>query len=207
MVNTLLRRLGTGAFHCGVEVYGCEWSYSDIALAPGEKAVGTGIFCCQPRHCEGHSYSESIPMGTTAMSEGEVLTLVSLLKKEWPVQAYSTLHRNCCHFSDELCQRLGVGSIPRWVMNLAGAGAAVAAAGDTVCCRTMAGQATRSMLCCGAQRAALGPGRTGGEDSEVVQVDVVEAWPVLPPFGNGPRVDSMDSFDKEGSSQVVLSAR
>lgn len=212
MVNSLLRQLGTGAFHCGVEVFGCEWSYSDIACAHDKDRAVTGIFCCQPRHCEGHCYSESIPMGTTAMTEGEVLSLVSLLKKDWPAHAYSTLCKNCCHFGDELCQRLGVGSIPRWVMNLAGAGAAVVNAGDTVCCRTMAGQTARSMLCCGAQRGAIGPGKTCGcDDAEVVQVDVVEALPVLPPFGNHPSMDSLDLLEKsqvkEDASQIVVSAR
>lgn len=174
-VNALLRHLHTGAFHCGVEVYGCEWSYSDVAYAPGECPVGTGIFSCQPKHCEGHSYCESIPMGSTSMSEVEVGALLGLLRAEWPVYAYNTLRKNCCHFSDEMCHRLGVGSIPSWVMNLAGAGAAVVAAGDTVCCRTMGQQGT--LLCCGPP----GSGRpnNGGEDTEVVNV---EALPVLPPF-------------------------
>jgi len=178
MVNKLLRKLGTGAFHCGVEVYGTEWSYSDITVAPGDTAKGTGIFCCHPRGCDGHSYCESVQMGTTAMTEGDVLRMLTLLKKEWPVYAYSTLRKNCCHFSDELCQRLGVGSIPEWVVSLANSAAAVAAAGDTVCCRSMAGQVVGSILCC-----TPAGGNRGGflqESAELVDVDVVEALPVLP---------------------------
>lgn len=194
-VNNLLRKIGTGAFHCGVEVYGCEWSYSDITRAPGEKVEGTGLFCSTPRHCEGHSYCESIPMGKTSMSEGEIMALLSLLKMEWPVDAYSTLRKNCCHFCEEFCQRLGVGSIPGWVKNLAGAGAAIVSAGDTVCCHALASQAaSNTVFCCGSEEAKGGP-----EVSEVVHVDIVDALPVLPPFRNGgaPRVNSVDSYEKE----------
>jgi len=142
-INQLLRPLGTGIFHCGVEVYGQEWSYSDTTTGAGD-----GVFCSKPRMCTGHSYSESVTMGRTMTSESEVLQLVGMLKKDWPVSAYDLLAHNCCHFSNEFCQRLGVGSIPAWVVNLAGAGACVAAAGDTTCCRTVASQVAASTPCC-----------------------------------------------------------
>merc|ERR1712060_195679 len=67
VVNRFLKPLGTGAFHCGVEVHGWEWSYSDIA-DPRYQA-GTGIFPCRPRHCEGHKYCESVHLGRTSTSE------------------------------------------------------------------------------------------------------------------------------------------
>jgi hypothetical protein len=87
-------------------------------------------------------------MGRTMTSENEVLQLVAMLKKDWPVSSYDLLAHNCCHFSNEFCQRLGVGSIPTWVVNLAGAGACVAAAGDTTCCRSVASQVAASTPCC-----------------------------------------------------------
>jgi len=142
-INQLLRPLGTGIFHCGVEVYGQEWSYSDTTTGDGD-----GVFCSKPRMCNGHSYSESVSMGRTTTPESEVLQLVGMLKKDWRVSAYDLLAHNCCHFSNEFCQRLGVGSIPAWVVNLAGAGACVAAAGDTTCCRTVASQVVASTPCC-----------------------------------------------------------
>jgi len=142
VINRLLRPLGTGVFHCGVEVFGCEWSYSDTT-----SGVGDGVFCSRPRCCEGHTYCESVSMGRTATTESEVLQLIEMLKKDWPVYAYDVLVHNCCHFSDEFCQRLGVGAIPTWVMNLAGAGAAVAAAGDTTCCRQVATQVALHTCC------------------------------------------------------------
>mmetsp|Transcript_809 Transcript_809/g.1839 ORF Transcript_809/g.1839 Transcript_809/m.1839 type:complete len:266 (+) Transcript_809:99-896(+) len=141
-INSFLRPLGTGVFHCGVEVYGVEWSYSDIIMA-SSRDPGSGVFCSRPRDCEGHAYTESVVMGETQVSEGEVLALIDLLRKEWPVSSYHTLRCNCCHFSDELCERLGVGRIPSWVLSLATAGAAVCAAaqGDIICSQRQGSQA------------------------------------------------------------------
>jgi len=155
--------LGTGVFHCGVEIYGFEWSYSDTTTG-----LGDGVFASRPRCCPGHDYCESVDMGTMNMTETEVARLIKLLKKEWPVHEYSTLKKNCCHFSNEFCQRLGVGSIPAWIMNLAGAGEAIAASGDLTCCRQVAVQV--GTCCCA--------GAAGDEDFETV--DVVQAIPVLP---------------------------
>jgi len=201
-VNSLLRKIGTGAFHCGVEIYGCEWSYSDVAHEPGEKVEGTGIFCVEPRACDGHSYSESISMGTTAVSESEVLTLLAMLKMNWAISEYSTLTKNCCHFCDEFCVRLGVGSIPTWVVSLAGAGAAIVNAGDTVCCSTVASARfdPRSFLCC--------PGDERNKESEVVNIDTIDALPVLPPIRpiSDSRPNSMDSASPRKTSMATSRA-
>jgi len=118
-LNRILRVFGSGAFHCGVEVYGKEWSYR------GASRAGTGVFHCRPRSCDSHTYCESVPMGETFLSEGEVVRLLRLLEVEWLALAYSVLRHNCCHFSDLLCTHLGVGAIPPWVKSLAEAGAAV----------------------------------------------------------------------------------
>jgi len=115
-VNKLLQAIGTGAFHGGVEIYGKEWSY-------GYVSDGTGVFCCAPKGCDAHHYRESIEIGTTKMSPSDVGTLLARLTDEWPGVQYDLLRRNCVLFSDALCQELGVGRIPSWVTNLAGAGA------------------------------------------------------------------------------------
>lgn len=131
-VNNILRPFGLGAFHCGVEVYGWEWSFrgkcGDDTMS--SCSDNSGIFCCRPRTSDGHVYREAIPMGKTAFSEAEVLDLIHRLQDEWLGRSYDILTKNCCHFSDELCRRLGVGGVPSWVLNLAGAGAAVAGAGE-----------------------------------------------------------------------------
>lgn len=143
MINNVLRPFGAGIFHCGVEIFGREWSFSDT-----ESGLGNGVFSSRPRHCNGHTYFESMQMGKTATPELEVLELVYLLAKVWRVEDYDILTNNCCHFCNELCLRLGAGAIPKWVMNLASAGAAIASANDTTCCRQVAGNCAEH-LCCG----------------------------------------------------------
>mmetsp|Transcript_8342 Transcript_8342/g.15358 ORF Transcript_8342/g.15358 Transcript_8342/m.15358 type:complete len:254 (+) Transcript_8342:83-844(+) len=118
-INSLLSTIGTGAFHIGVEVYGREWSYGY------DERGDTGVFCCQPRGCDAHSYVKVLEMGDTTFKEYEVRAVIERLAAEWQGQDYDLLRCNCCHFSDELCRQLGVGPVPRWVTSLAGAGEAL----------------------------------------------------------------------------------
>merc|ERR1712194_720802 len=39
--------------------------------------------------------------------------------EEYPGHDYDLLRRNCTHFADDFCQRLGVGGIPGWIHRLA----------------------------------------------------------------------------------------
>lgn len=151
ILNSVLRPLGAGIFHCGVEIFGREWSFSDT-----ETGLGCGVFASRPKCCAGHTHFESLFMGATMTPELEVLDLVYLLAKVWRVENYDILSKNCCHFCNELCQRLGVGVIPKWVMNLAGAGAAIVSANDTTCCRQVAGNCA-DHLCCGSRGPATKP--------------------------------------------------
>jgi len=117
-MNKALKVLGTGAFHGAVEVYGREWSF-------GYVEGDTGVFCCEPGKCEAHSYKEAVDMGQTQMSEDEVSALIERMASDWPGESYELLTKNCCSFCDAFCIELGVGPIPKWVSNLAGAGATV----------------------------------------------------------------------------------
>jgi len=117
-VNKVLKAVGTGAFHAGVEVYGKEWSF-------GFTDGGTGLFVSDPGECEAHSYIKAMPVGSTDLTKEEVTDLLRELAAEWQGEDYDVLRCNCCHFSEELCRRLGVGPVPRWVTSLAGHGAAV----------------------------------------------------------------------------------
>merc|ERR1719229_582486 len=54
----MLRPFGTGVFHCGVEVFGKEWSFRGTE-------VGTGVFWCLPQNCSAHTYVETVYMGYT----------------------------------------------------------------------------------------------------------------------------------------------
>eukprot|EP00931_Biecheleriopsis_adriatica_P107336 TRINITY_DN81686_c0_g1_i1.p1 TRINITY_DN81686_c0_g1~~TRINITY_DN81686_c0_g1_i1.p1 ORF type:complete len:389 (-),score=75.56 TRINITY_DN81686_c0_g1_i1:97-1263(-) len=116
-VNGILRNVGTGAFHAGVEVLGQEWSFGF------RDDEGTGVSWNEPKKHSQHTYRESVYMGTTPLQPSEIEALLKQLTKEWPAREYDVLTRNCCHFSDFLCRVLAVGSVPQWVLNLAGAGA------------------------------------------------------------------------------------
>jgi len=117
-LNSFLESFGTGAYHCGIEVYGKEWSFHQINS-------GTGVFECAPRSCTQHTHKQSVVMGVTSLSKEEVERLINRLRREWPGRGYEVLTRNCCHFSNTLSVRLGTGEIPRWCTSLAAAGASV----------------------------------------------------------------------------------
>lgn len=117
-LNKGLKVLGTGAFHGGVAVFGAEWSY-------GFSYHGTGIFAATPKECNGPEFRESLDIGETDMTEAEVNELLERMRQEWVGTEYDLLRHNCVRFCDDFCQRLGVGHIPNWVMNLAAAGAKI----------------------------------------------------------------------------------
>jgi len=121
LVNELLRPVGAGAFHAGVEIYGQEWSFG--CREDGD--AGTGIFSCDPRQSTVHRYREQVRMSSTFLSNAEVLELIDRLKAEWPGRSYDLVSRNCCHFCDVFCRALGVGPLPPWVTNLAGTSASL----------------------------------------------------------------------------------
>mmetsp|Transcript_148120 Transcript_148120/g.369279 ORF Transcript_148120/g.369279 Transcript_148120/m.369279 type:complete len:235 (-) Transcript_148120:37-741(-) len=108
--NSALRVLGMGAFHAGVEVYGLEWSYECI----------NGVVCCWPGGAHEHLYLEPLLMGMTSLSYTAVLELIGQFRDgHWTGAEYDSLEHNCCHFSDEFCRHLGVGTLPEWILSLA----------------------------------------------------------------------------------------
>lgn len=111
-LNKVLRPLGTGAFHCGVEVFGTEWSYGDFP-------EGSGVFSCDPQDCEGHVFQESVHLGGTVTPPLEFAKLMEYLEVNWQGREYDLLTRNCTHFCQELCVTLAVRSMPDCVTNLA----------------------------------------------------------------------------------------
>jgi len=51
--------------------------------------------------------------------------VISALIEDYPGHDYHILRRNCCHFADDFCRRLGVGGIPSWIHRLARVGAEI----------------------------------------------------------------------------------
>eukprot|EP00444_Apocalathium_aciculiferum_P007793 CAMPEP_0183395760 /NCGR_PEP_ID=MMETSP0370-20130417/9556_1 /TAXON_ID=268820 /ORGANISM="Peridinium aciculiferum, Strain PAER-2" /LENGTH=277 /DNA_ID=CAMNT_0025576441 /DNA_START=20 /DNA_END=853 /DNA_ORIENTATION=- len=128
-LNRVLRDFGSGAFHCGVEVLGHEWSYGHC-----------GIVSSPPRDCMGHNFSEAVTMGMTNLALKDICKMVRMLEKDWSASKYDIMTHNCCHFGNQLCLDLGVGSVPSWVMRLANTGSSVSSmaglmtAGLRPCC-------------------------------------------------------------------------
>ncbi|KXZ49413.1 hypothetical protein GPECTOR_21g639 [Gonium pectorale] len=50
---------------------------------------------------------------------GVIKEIIGRLKREWQGTTYDLLQRNCCHFCEELCALLGVGSPPAWLNRFA----------------------------------------------------------------------------------------
>jgi len=117
-MGQVYRKVGTGAFNVGVEVYGPEYNY-------GVASSGSGIFRSRPTASEDCQYRESIFMGNTELTAHEVRVIVDKMGKSWTGGHYDLLQNNCSNFADALCVKLGVGNVPSWVLNLAGAGATV----------------------------------------------------------------------------------
>jgi len=140
-LNQFLRPLGSPALHCGVEVFQHEWSYCHVTL-DGEASMQhhSGVFSCKPRECANHTYSQSLRLGSTTLSQGMFTCLINYVKTEWPSSDYDVFSRNCCHFAEQLSLQLGVGELPAWVMRLSDMGSAVVEIECT---------SPDSVLCCG----------------------------------------------------------
>lgn len=104
-----------GVFHGAVEVYGEEWSF-------GYCERGPGVFSCPPKANPMYTYRETIELGVTPLDEKRVNQLLLEMSTDWAGRTYDLLARNCNHFCDEFCQRLGAGPIPLWVNRFANFG-------------------------------------------------------------------------------------
>lgn len=105
-----------GAFHAGVEVNGMEWSYG--YCEPGETGVAWNI----PKNHHQHRFRQTTFIGVTHLSQDLITDVLTDLIDDYQGQQYHMFNKNCCHFADDFCKRLGVGSIPAWVHRLANFG-------------------------------------------------------------------------------------
>ncbi|KAK4403618.1 hypothetical protein Sango_0730400 [Sesamum angolense] len=75
---------------------------------------------------------KALNLGKTSFSIYKVNQILRELSREWPGHSYDLLSKNCNHFCDEFCERLGVPKLPGWVNRFAHAGdAAAEIAGNT----------------------------------------------------------------------------
>ncbi|KAJ4777934.1 PPPDE putative thiol peptidase family protein [Rhynchospora pubera] len=126
-INRIFKdRIGLGGiFHSAIQVYGEEeWSF-------GFCEAGSGVFSCPPGKNPMYTYREKIVLGETECSIMKVNQILRELSREWPGYSYDLLSKNCNHFCDVFCERLGVPKLPGWVNRFANAGdTAVVVAGN-----------------------------------------------------------------------------
>lgn len=120
-VNEVLRPMGTGVFHCGIEVFWLEVSFGVH-----------GIYFYSPRQARHHLYRESQRLGTTQLYYEQFVNLMARMGKTWNGQKYNVMRNNCCHFCQALSFVLGVSGIPDWVCSMADVGSSLADAPNQV---------------------------------------------------------------------------
>jgi len=107
-----------GAFHCGVEVLGVEWSFQ--AMIDCETDEMTGVMCHTPKSHARHVYKESIFLGESNLSANEICNVLARLERDWPARSYHFLSHNCTDFAEALAVSLSVPTrFPRWAHGLA----------------------------------------------------------------------------------------
>jgi hypothetical protein len=112
------KKSGLGAFHCGIEVLGVEWSFQ--AMIDCEIEEMTGVMCHKPKSHPRHVYRESINLGGSPLCANEICNVLARLEKDWPARSYHFLNHNCTDFAEALAQSLNVPTpFPRWAHGLA----------------------------------------------------------------------------------------
>eukprot|EP00919_Chromeraceae_sp_WS-2016_P046285 GHVR01109992.1.p1 GENE.GHVR01109992.1~~GHVR01109992.1.p1 ORF type:complete len:206 (+),score=49.00 GHVR01109992.1:222-839(+) len=108
--NSVLRDIGLGVFHCGVEVYGQEWCYGQTC-----ENNSTGVTWNPPRLHPSHIYRETLIQGVTKYRRQDVDEQLEVLRAEWKGKDYRILTKNCINFADSFLMMLEVSSVPQWV--------------------------------------------------------------------------------------------
>ncbi|XP_009109196.2 uncharacterized protein LOC103834861 [Brassica rapa] len=108
---------GGGVFHSAIQVYGDdEWSFGYYC----EQA--SRVFSCPSTKNPMYTYREKIILGKTDCSIFTFDQILRDLTREWSEYTYDSFSKNCNHFCDVLCDRLGVPKLPGWVNRFAHAG-------------------------------------------------------------------------------------
>ncbi|KAJ8511176.1 hypothetical protein OPV22_001610 [Ensete ventricosum] len=102
-----------GIFHSAIQVYGThEWSF-------GYRERGSGVFHCSTGQNQFYTHRQSIVLGETHCSRSEVNKILKELIRAWTGDSYDPLSKNCNHFCDAFCEKLGVRKLPGWVNRFA----------------------------------------------------------------------------------------
>jgi hypothetical protein len=114
--DSILRKLQLGMFHCGVEVFGIEYSFQ--CFHPHHSA--SGINRCKPKKARKYVFREQVYMGRTTRTETEIAELTSKAKlgKVWRSDNYHLTRRNCLTFAEFFLKAIGAqNQVPQYVTN------------------------------------------------------------------------------------------
>lgn len=84
-VNWYLYPVGMGLYHSGVCVYGREFCYG------GHPASSTGIFSVAPKKAPDARYRQTLLIGNTQLSRGQIDDLIQDMSEVWAGNAYNLL--------------------------------------------------------------------------------------------------------------------
>lgn len=111
----VLRGANLGAFHCGIEVLGDEWSFQGFHDAWDDPTL-SGIVRNEPRLHPAYLYRESVLLGRSPLDEDAIDLLLDRMMEEWPANAYHLVARNCVTFAEEFAKVLQAPEpFPAWV--------------------------------------------------------------------------------------------
>lgn len=115
-LNEVLRNTNLGAFHCGVEVLGDEWSFQGFHDAWEDPTI-SGVVRSEPRQHPSYIYRESVCLGETPLSEDEVDTAIDTALDTWLAHSYHLVTRNCVTFAEDFSSRVlrCPNTFPAWV--------------------------------------------------------------------------------------------
>jgi hypothetical protein len=121
--DSFLRDSNLGAYHCGVEVLGDEWSYMGFHDAWDNPNI-SGVVQNEPRKHRTYLFKETVYMGETHLAEEDVDHVIERMMDTWPACKYHIVTNNCTDFARELLKQLKCPlPFPDWVRGAADAGA------------------------------------------------------------------------------------
>eukprot|EP00747_Dinoflagellata_sp_TGD_P167223 gnl/TRDRNA2_/TRDRNA2_191244_c0_seq1.p1 gnl/TRDRNA2_/TRDRNA2_191244_c0~~gnl/TRDRNA2_/TRDRNA2_191244_c0_seq1.p1 ORF type:complete len:348 (-),score=66.97 gnl/TRDRNA2_/TRDRNA2_191244_c0_seq1:87-1130(-) len=111
-----------GAFHCGIEVLGDEWSFQGFHDAWDDPTL-SGVVRNEPRQHSAYIYRESVCLGECPFCEDEIDNLIDDAMDAWTASSYHIVNRNCVTFAEELVNSLKTPEpFPVWIRGAVDAG-------------------------------------------------------------------------------------
>jgi len=111
----VLRGANLGAFHCGIEVLGDEWSFQGFHDAWDDPTL-SGVVRNEPRLHPAYIYRESLFMGVSPLDKHSIDYVLDSMMEEWPANMYHIVSRNCVTFAEEFAKALQAPEeFPPWV--------------------------------------------------------------------------------------------